>query len=322
MRRLVAACITATVLTGCGSVGAGDPLQVTDTLTAAEPAHAPRADAPPAGTVRAAPATTRTAQLPGTLATAHGRTVSLYDTRDLNRPPRTLELPGEPATLRTTPDGALLAAQPDADLVARIDPATATAEQLRYPGGPIDATAVPGGLAVALRATNTVVLPNGVQATGFKRPAELLVLSGRLHVLDTLSTSLIPIDLATGDKQPALRAGTGATRMVADRYGRVLTVDTRGEELLAFDTDPLIMKQRYPVPGAPYGLAYDPARDLAWITLTATNELVGYDIAGGEPREVHRMPTVQQPDSVTVDPETGHVYVASATGAGLQVVTP
>ncbi|MGW0889515.1 YncE family protein [Saccharopolyspora sp. NPDC002578] len=322
MRRLVAACITATVLTGCGSVGADDPLQVTDTLTAAEPAHAPRAATTPAGNVRPAPPTTLTTHLPGILATVHERTVSLYDTRDLNRPPRTLELPGTPATLRATPDGHLLAPQPDADLVARIDPATATAEQLRYPGGPLDATPVPGGLAVALRADNTIALPGGARATGFQRPAELLTLNGEVHVLDTLTTSLTPIDITTGDKQPALRAGTGATRTTADRYGRVLAVDTRGEELLAFDTKPLIMKQRYPVPGAPYGLAYDPARDLAWITLTATNELVGYDIAGGEPREVHRMPTVEQPDSVTVDPDTGRVYVASATGAGLQVVTP
>lgn len=324
MRRLVAACLTATVLTGCGGVGADDPLQVTDTLTAAEPARAPDQAARPAGTVVPAPPTALSAFLPGasTLATAHERTVSLYDARDLRRAPRTVELPAAPATLRATPDGKLLAAQPDADLVARIDPATGAAEQLRYPGRPLDAAVVPGGLAVALEATGSVALPGGKQATGFKRPAELVELGGRLHVLDVLATSLTPVDPATGEKEPALRAGTGATHVAADRYDRVLAVDTRGQELLAFATDPLIMKQRYPVPGVPFALAYDPDRDLAWITLTASNELVGYDVAGGEPREVRRVPTVRQPNSAAVDPATGAVFVASATGAGMQVVTP
>ncbi|MFR9729808.1 hypothetical protein ACL03H_11320 [Saccharopolyspora sp. MS10] len=321
MRRLVAACLTATVLTGCGSVGAEDPLQVTDTLVAAAPAQSPAGTAAPAGPVLPAPPSALTAFLPGTLATASGSTVSLRDPRDLARPPRTVELPAPPATLRPTPEGDLLAAVPDADLVARIDPASGTAERLPYPGGPLDAIAVPGGLAVALSHPAEVLLPGGARATGFSRPAELVAVDGQVHVLDTLTTSLTPLD-ADGEKEAALRAGAGATRAVADRYGRVLSVDTRGEALLAFATEPLIMKQRYPVPGAPFGLAYDPVRDLAWITLTGSNELVGYDVAGGEPREVHRVPTVRQPDSATVDPATGAVYVASAAGAGLQVVTP
>lgn len=91
---------------------------------------------------------------------------------------------------------------------------------------------------------------------------------------------------------------------------------------MAFSTDPLIMKQRYPVPESPYGLAYAPSSDLAWVTSTARNELVGYDVAGGQPRRVEAVPTVRQPNAVAVDPSTGAVYVASATGAGLQVVKP
>ena len=43
--------------------------------------------------------------------------------------------------------------------------------------------------------------------------------------------------------------------MAADPAGRVLVADTRGEALLVFGTDPLILRQRYPVRGAPYGLA-------------------------------------------------------------------
>ncbi|WP_420838578.1 YncE family protein, partial [Crossiella equi] len=113
-----------------------------------------------------------------------------------------------------------------------------------------------------------------------------------------------------------------ATRAVTDKYGRILVVDTRAGEYLAFSTNPLIMRQRFPVPGAPYGLAYDHARDLAWITLTERDEVVAYNIAGGEPMEKYRFPTVHQPNSVTVDPKSGRVLIASADGGGVQVVQP
>lgn len=323
MRRLVAVCIAATAaLSGCGTAGTGDPLQVTDQLTAAAPADSPPPEAAPAGTVIPAPPTSHLAFTAGTLAAAHDRTVDLRPASALQAPPRSVPLPGPVASLNAGEDGRLLAAVPDADLVVRIDPATGATEPLHQPGGPVDAVSAPGGIAVALRAGNTVQLPGGARAGGFNAPAPLVTAGGRVHVLDPLATSLTPLDPATGQKEPALRAGSGATHAVADRYGRVLAIDTRGGEFLAFGTDPLIMKQRYPVPGSPYGLAYDPARDLAWTTLTATNQLVAYDVAGGEPQERLRLPTVEQPDTAAVDPTSGTVFVASADGAGIQVVTP
>ena len=130
------------------------------------------------------------------------------------------------------------------------------------------------------------------------------------------------LDPAAGTIGAGLRAGDGATNAVTDKYGRVLVTDSRGGELLVYKPDTLVELQRYPVPGAPYGITYDPAHDLAWVTLTATNQVVGYDIAGGEPVERHRLNTVRQPDSVAVDPNTGRVLVASADGGGVQVITP
>jgi DNA-binding beta-propeller fold protein YncE len=119
-----------------------------------------------------------------------------------------------------------------------------------------------------------------------------------------------------------LRAGDGATNAVTDRYGRILVVDTRGGELLAFGADPVFLRQRYPVPGGIYGIAYDGAHELAWVTLTERNEVVGFDVAGGEPVERHRFPTVHQPNAVAADPGTGRVFVASADGEGIQVIGP
>jgi len=140
-------------------------------------------------------------------------------------------------------------------------------------------------------------------------------------VLDRLRNAVFELDVRAGTIDQGLRAGQGATNAVTDRYGRVLVTDTRGGALLAFSLDPLLLRQNYPVPGAPYAIAYDRERDLAWVTLTETNEVVGYDIAGEQPEEKYRFPSVAQPDTVAVDPSSGRVIVASGTGKGIQVIS-
>ncbi|ANZ40644.1 hypothetical protein BBK82_36230 [Lentzea guizhouensis] len=149
--------------------------------------------------------------------------------------------------------------------------------------------------------------------------------NGRQVELDRLRSAVF--EMTTDDKGsptrgPGLRAGEGATNAVADRFGRLLVVDTRGGEFIAFSIDPLIMRQRYPLPGAPYGIAYDAKRDIAWITLTERNEVVGLNVAAGEPSEKHRFATVRQPNTVSVDQETGRVTVTSGDNGGIQVISP
>jgi DNA-binding beta-propeller fold protein YncE len=144
----------------------------------------------------------------------------------------------------------------------------------------------------------------------------------KVWVLDRGRTAVSVVDLSTGETSPALRAGNGAANAVADRFSRILVTDARDGELLAFAGDPPMLRQRFPLAGAPYGLAYDGRRDLAWVTLTALDVVVGLGVAGGEPVIVHRFPTVHQPDAVAVDPVSGRVLVVSASGAGLQIIDP
>lgn len=151
---------------------------------------------------------------------------------------------------------------------------------------------------------------------------QVLVADGHVAVLDRVRSALFQVDIEDGALGLGLRAGQGATNAVVDEFGRVLVVDTRVGALLAFTIEPMVLRQRYPVPGSPYGLAYDPERDFAWVTLTESNEVVGYDVAGGEPEERVRFATVRQPNSVTVDRRTGDVLVASAVGEGNQVIEP
>ena len=101
-------------------------------------------------------------------------------------------------------------------------------------------------------------------------------------VLDRAQTSVTAVG-ADGAVRQALRAGEGATTMAVDPAGRVLVADTRGEELLVFGVDPLMLRQRYPVRAAPYGVAG--SRGLAWVSQTADNTVIGYDLASGIPVE-------------------------------------
>jgi DNA-binding beta-propeller fold protein YncE len=152
----------------------------------------------------------------------------------------------------------------------------------------------------------------------FVRVDALVAQGDTLVVLDRGQTSVTEVDSSGTKAEQALRAGDGATTIAADPRGRVLVADTRGDELLVFGTDPLIMRQRYPVPSAPYGLAG--SSRLAWVSQTATNSVVGYDLSTGIPVEKVRYPTVQQPDSLAVDDATGTLYVVSGSGAGVQEI--
>ena len=95
----------------------------------------------------------------------------------------------------------------------------------------------------------------GAQLKIFARVDALVTQGNTAVVLDRGQTSVTTVDPSGAKAEHALRAGEGATTMAADPVGRVLVADTRGDGLLVFGTDPLILRQRYPVPDAPYGLA-------------------------------------------------------------------
>ena len=118
-------------------------------------------------------------------------------------------------------------------------------------------------------------------------------------------------------------AGEGPTHVVAGPDGRFYVADTRGGAVLAYEARPQPGRvASAPLPGGhPYGLAMDAEREQLWVTLTAENALVRFDVSGEEPREEGRYPTVRQPNTVAVNPETGRVYVAGRDGE-LQIIDP
>ncbi|MCP3802798.1 hypothetical protein NLX83_26335 [Allokutzneria sp. A3M-2-11 16] len=307
-----------------------DPLLVGDELVAPLPAASP-ASSSPTGTVLPLDGPARVLALDTTTRTLavamDAKEIRLFSVDSPQSPPRVVAVPDKVTALSPAGDGALFAAIPSANTLVRLDVRTGGTEKFTVEGAPSGATVVNGQTVVSLRNRNAVAVLDGGKVareiTGFFAPTA--VLRGAENdalVLDSNRTALLEVNVAEGRVASALRAGDGATNAVTDRFGRALVIDTRGGELLAFSSSPFLMKQRFPVPGTPYGIAYDAKRDLAWITLTERNEVVGFHVAGGEPVEKHRFRTVRQPDSVAVDPDSGKVFVASADREGIQVVQP
>ncbi|MBA3799707.1 MAG: YncE family protein [Geodermatophilaceae bacterium] len=152
------------------------------------------------------------------------------------------------------------------------------------------------------------------------QPGGLAPVDDLVGVIDVADFSLSVYDLAAGERTGRVPAGDGPTHVVADARGTLLVADSRGDALLSFRVEPLEVVSNLALPGTPYGLAYDEVRDVLWVTLTAANEVVGFDVSGDEPREIARFPTVRQPNTVAVDPDSGRVFVAGRTTGELQTI--
>ncbi|KUI29602.1 hypothetical protein AU196_04595 [Mycobacterium sp. IS-1742] len=241
-------------------------------------------------------------------------------------PPRTLLTPGTATAMAGTGDGTVYLSARGG--YSRVDIAAGRVEQVEVEGeADTDFTAVArradgrlvlgtsDGAVLTLESDTTVGARLGI----FARVDALVAQGNTTVVLDRGQTSVTTVDAGGTKAAQALRAGEGATTMAADPQGRVLVADTRGDELLVFGTNPLIMRQRYPVPDAPYGLAG--SSGLAWVSQTASNTVIGYDLSTGIPVEKVRHRTVQQPNLLAYDDVSGTLYVVSGTGAGVQVIT-
>lgn len=219
-------------------------------------------------------------------------------------------VPNESANslLRVTLPGGPVAAQ----VMTGTMPHDATQDQ----NGTVFVANEAGGSVVAVR-DNTIVHT----FTDVTQPAGLAPVGDRVGLIDVRDNSLTVYDVNTYAGILELPAGAGPTHLVADKHGRMIATDTRGDQLLVFDpTGTPRQVGQVSVPGEPYGITYDPARDRVWVTVTATNELVGYDMANPTPREIARIPTVRQPNTVAVDPRTGKLFVTGTVDGTVQIV--
>ncbi len=319
-----------TLVAGCSSKALeGAP----PTIAPARPAESPPLSQAPAGVVRPVNGTPqaavfdgRTAQLVmlscGSTPTAPA-TITTMGSQQTS--PRVIDLPG-PATGLTgdgggnaylSTRGGYFVVDLSAGSVARVSISGAEGVEFTAIARRADGT-VALGTADGVVYTSTPGQPTASNRTKIFAHVDSLAAQGNtLAVLDRGQTSVTTIG-ADGKIGQALRAGQGATTMVADAAGRLLVTDTRGGELLVFGVDPLILRQAYPVRQSPYGLAG--SRGLTWVSQTSANMVIGYDLSTGIPVEKVRYPTVRQPNTLSFDDAAGTLYVVSGSGGGVQVI--
>ncbi len=112
--------------------------------------------------------------------------------------------------------------------------------------------------------------------------------------------------------------------MRAGPDGRFYVTDTQGDALLVFEVGPDGPRQVASVAakGAPYGLAIDATRRIAYVTFTATNRVQAFRLDGQTPKADRSWPTLRQPNDVGVDPSTGRIVVAGTADNALQLIDP
>lgn len=312
------------LLTACSSDDAGDDLQTIDPAVAVA---SPPTTAPPAGTVIPTDGTvdsvTFDAETGSIAALVAGRSIDILAADSPGTPARRIPLPTEVHSISAGQPGEVVALANGS--VQRIDLRSAASTAVAVDGDARSAAPLPEGrIGVGLADGRTLVVAadGSIQHDigGLASVDGLAAVGDELAALDRRQTALTLLDAGDGSVGLAVRAGEGATNVVSDHFDRILVTDTTGDELLVFTADPLLLRQRFPVGSSPYGIAYDERAELVWVTLTGTNEIVGYDLATGIPVEVARFQTVRQPNSVAVDSAGARLFVGSATGDGLQEI--
>lgn len=232
-----------------------------------------------------------------------------------------LAAPSGPVLVPVESDNALVrvalpSGRADRPLIVGTVPHDAT----QAPNGTVFTADELGGTVSAVRGDRVVkVFTDGVQTAG------LAPVGNTVGMIDVRKNSLTTYDAANLSIIGEAPAGQGPTHLVADRHGRMIATDTRGDQVLVFEpstTGPPRQVAAVPQPGGPYGIAYDAVRDRLWVASSGTNEVVGYDMTDARPREVLRLPTVQNPYTLGVDPQTGRLFVAGVSTGVVQIVDP
>ncbi|WP_428338584.1 YncE family protein [Mycobacterium sp.] len=212
------------------------------------------------------------------------------------------------ALLRVTlPEGT--AAPPVATGTAPHDAAAAT-------NGTIFVSNELGGTVAAVRGNEVVkAFTDSVQ------PAGMAAVANTVGMLDARVNTLTTYDAASLRVVGSTPAGAGPTHLVADRHGRMIAADTRGNAVRVFTLAPTPRQVGSVLqPGGPYGMAYDATRDRLWVASSGTNEVLGYDMSTPNPSEVKRFSTVQNPYSLGIDSTTGRLFVAGVTSGVVQIL--
>lgn len=163
----------------------------------------------------------------------------------------------------------------------------------------------------------------GSLPAGPPQPGGVAVVGNYAAVADVQGNGVWVYDGASRKQVAQAPVGTKLTHAVGLSDSLAAFADTDGGAVFIERIDPQITEvARIDAPGKPYGLAYDAQRSRLYITATATNQMQVVDLSDpSRPRPLGVVPTVQQPNSVAVDPRSGSVLITGSLPSGsLQIV--
>lgn len=245
---------------------------------------------------------------------------------------RRVDLPESPRHLSlAAPGGPVLVPAERADALIRVGlPGGGLLSTTPVGDFPHDAVSVPNGRIFVLdeQASTISVIEDGevvetLETLSFPGGAAATP-EGLVGVVAVRGLGLELFDSESLESLGKIDAGEGPTHTVADPDGRFYVADTRGDAVLVYEAQPELKRvARLPLKeGSPYGIALDPERGHLWVTLTARNTAVQYDINSEEPEELARYPTVRQPNTIAVNPASGRVFIGGRSESRLQIFDP
>ena len=332
MRRARATVVlSAVLLVGTACANGDVPVVPAEQREAAEPADSPALTTDPAGTVVPLDPDAEGMvfdPVTGLLAVAVREPNRLLLVDREGTTVREVPLPGHARRLLlAAPGGRVLVPAEDSNSLVEVGLADGATRETEVGVYPHDAARVASGQVLVgdeKGGTLSVVTDGEVTQTltSQTQPGGVATVGDTAGVVDVGAYTLTSYDVPAGELVEVVDAGAGPTHLVADARGRFLVADTRGDAVLTFSADPLQQTGSLPLDGTPYGLAFDAVDQVLWVTLTATNEVVGLSTAGPQLAEVARFPTVRQPNTVAVDSGTGRVFVGSRATGELQLIDP
>jgi DNA-binding beta-propeller fold protein YncE len=299
--------------------------------SAAEPAVAPSGTAAPAGTVVMTGADpegivydVKTGLLavavrsPDRLLILNAATMAVTHTVVLPGHARHLQLAG--------PGGPVLVPAEDSNTLVQVSLPDGVATKTKVGVEPHDASAVSGDQIVVgdeFGQSLTVLHNTTVERTirGVQQPGGVIGDGSKVVVVDVRAYTVSSFDVASGRRTAITSAGKGPTHGVMLAGQRLAVADTRGNALLIYSLMPLKMISHLALAGKPYGIAIDNSTGIVWVTLTALNEVVGVQTGAGKPKIIARYATVEQPNTVAVDPGSHRLWITGTRNGQLEVIS-
>ena len=255
---------------------------------------------------------------PGRLALINPRTGAII---------RLLPLPAPPRHLAAGTGGEVLVPAEDANSLVEVSPSGMLVRETPVGEHPHDAAAAGGRIFVSDEFADTVSVVQGGRTIRSldapQQPGGIAAVADRyVAVVAVRERVLEAYDARSFRPVGQIDAGDGPTHIVS-LGDSVLVADTDGNALLRFRLEPQPkLVGRTELSGTPYGLAFDARRRLVWVTQTALNRVEVLRVGPRGLRRIAGYPTLRQPNSVAVDPESGDAFVAGRAADAVERIAP